>query len=287
MEISAAQVKLLREKTGAGPMECKKALQECEGDLDKAEKALKEKGLAAVEQRAGRATNEGKIFAQTSIKNGSSQGVLLELSCETDFVARNPEFIALGDAIATLILERGYTEPNDELNGMVLDLATKIRENMSLKRFQVIHGGEREILSKYIHGDGAIGVLVKLAADSPEDLTKDEVKTLAFDLALHTAAFNPLALDRDKIDPAFIAEQKEIYKKQIETDEKLAGKSETVLQNALNGKINKYLSEICFLEQGFIKEEKNSVAKTLENLSKQVGTTLRITDYGYFKVGGS
>jgi hypothetical protein len=137
--ISASDVKALREKTGAGMMECKNALVETDGDFAKAEKLLKEKGLAAVEKRAGRATNEGKIFVK--IKDSGIQGstaVLVELVSETDFVARNPDFIALGGAIADKILEKSYTEPNDELNGMVSDLATKIRENMSLKRIRIV-----------------------------------------------------------------------------------------------------------------------------------------------------
>jgi elongation factor Ts len=167
--ISAADVKALREKTGAGMMECKNTLVETEGDFAKAEKLLKEKGLAAVEKRSDRATKEGKIFVKIRDKGeAGSTAVLVELVSETDFVARNPEFIALGGAIADRILEKGYAESDlspegevfGELGAMVTDLATKIRENMNLKRIKLIHAGAGEYLTSYIHGEGAIGVVV-------------------------------------------------------------------------------------------------------------------------------
>ncbi|MDR2757898.1 MAG: translation elongation factor Ts [Spirochaetaceae bacterium] len=281
MEISAADVKKLREKTGAGIMECKNALTSTQGDFAKAEKLLKEKGLAAVEKRAGRATNEGKIF----IKIKDRTAVLVELASETDFVARNPEFIVLGGAITDRILEKGYAEPNDELNGMVSDLATKIRENMSLKRVQVVKAAANEYLTQYIHGDGAIGVVVKMGADKGEIYEKEEAKNFAFSLALHIAAFNPLALDKSKIDPVFLKEQEDIFRKQLEGDEKLTGKPPQVLDNILKGKVNKYLADVCLLDQGYVKDEKITVAQALADYGKQLGAKLTINDYVYLKVG--
>ncbi|MDR1956758.1 MAG: translation elongation factor Ts [Treponema sp.] len=281
MGISAGDVKRLREKTGAGMMECKNALVETNGDFNQAEKLLKEKGLAAVEKRVDRATNEGKIF----IKIRDRTAVLLELASETDFVARNPEFIALGDMLASRVLDQGYTEPNEELAGMVTELATKIRENMSLQRLKVVHAGANEYLTQYIHGDGTIGVLVKVAADKPEVFSREEVQDFVFSLALHVAAFKPLALDRTKIDPEFLQEQEAIFRKQLEGDEKLAGKPPEVLNNILQGKLTKYLSDICLVEQGYVKEEKITVAQALANCGKQVGADLQIVEYLYFKVG--
>ncbi|MDR2028498.1 MAG: translation elongation factor Ts [Treponema sp.] len=281
MEISASDVKRLREKTGAGMMECKNALVSTEGNFEQAEKLLKEKGLAAVEKRADRATNEGKIF----IKIKDRAAVLVELASETDFVARNPEFITLGETIADRILEKAYTDLNDELTGMVTDLATKIRENMSLKRFKVVQAGPDEYLTQYIHGDGAIGVVVKLGADKQEALAQKEVQTFAFNLALHIAAFNPVALDRTKVDPAFLKEQEEIFHKQMEGDEKLKGKPANVIENILKGKVNKYLSDICLLEQAYVKDEKLTVTQALAEYGKQAGAVLTVRDYVYFKVG--
>jgi elongation factor Ts len=281
MEISAADVKKLREKTGAGMMECKNALVAAEGDFAKAEKSLKEKGLAAVEKRSDRATNEGKVF----VKIQGDKAVLVELASETDFVARNPEFIALGAVIADRVLEKGYTEPNDELNGLVTDLATKIRENMGLKRIRVVKAAASELLTQYIHGDGNIGVVVKLGADKPEVLKTEDAKSFAFGIALHIAAFNPMALDRSKIDPAFIKDQEEIFRKQMEGDEKLKGKPAAVVDNILKGKVNKYLADICLLEQGYVKDEKLTVDKALAECGKKLGAALSINEYVYFKVG--
>jgi elongation factor Ts len=281
MEISASDVKRLREKTGAGMMECKNALVSCEGDFAQAEKLLKEKGLAAVEKRSDRATNEGKIFVK--IENGAA--ALVELASETDFVARNPEFIALGELIAATALAKGYTEPNEELVALVTALAAKIRENMSLKRLRVLKADAGELLSSYIHGDGNIGVAVKLAADKPEALQQDAARAFAFDLAMHIAAFNPLALDKTKVDPAFLKEQEEIFRKQQEQDEKLKGKPEKVLENILQGKVNKYLADICLAEQGFVKDEKLTVTQALAEKGKALGAVLTVQDYVYFKVG--
>jgi elongation factor Ts len=281
MEISASDVKRLREKTGAGMMECKNALVAAEGDFDRAEKLLKEKGLAAVEKRSGRATNEGKIF----IKTQDRTAVLVELATETDFVARNPEFIALGEAVAGRIIEKGYTEPNDELNGMVTDLATKIRENMSLKRIRVVKAGDHEYITQYIHGDGAIGVVVKMGADKPELFNTEAARAFAFTIALHVAAFNPMALDKGGIDPAFLKEQEEIFRKQLEGDEKIQGKPANVVENILKGKVNKYLSDICLLDQGYVKDEKVTVAEALAQYGKELGAKLTIDEFVYFKVG--
>jgi elongation factor Ts len=280
-DITTADVKKLREKTGAGMMECKNALVSTEGDFGKAEKLLKEKGLAAVEKRSGRAANEGKVFV--AIKNGAA--ALVELATETDFVARNPEFIALGGVIAERVLDGGITEINDELSGMVTGLASKIRENMSLKRIKVIKAGADEYLTRYIHGDGAIGVVVKMGSDKPGVFENEEAKSFAFSIALHVAAFNPLALDRGRIDPAFLKEQEEIFRKQMELDEKVKDKPANVIENILKGKIGKYLADVCLLEQGYVKDEKVSVTQALAECGKKLGAKLSINDYVYFKVG--
>ncbi|MDR1252413.1 MAG: translation elongation factor Ts [Treponema sp.] len=282
-EISAVDVKRLREKTGAGMMECKNALVSSDGNFEEAEKLLKEKGLAALEKRSGRAANEGKIFVK--INAGGSAAVLVELSSETDFVARNPDFIALGGAIAGKALEKDWTEPNDELKGMVTDLAAKIRENMGLKRLTIVKAGANEFLTQYIHGDGNIGVVVKCDSDKPEIFKDEEVKDFIFSLALHIAAFNPHVLDRSKIDQAWLTGQEDIFRKQMEQDEKLTGKPANVLDGILKGKVNKYLSEICLLEQGYVKDEKLTVAQALAECAKKAGAKLNITDFVYYKVG--
>ena len=282
-EINAADVKSLREKTGAGIMDCKNALKETDGDFAKAEKMLKEKGLAAVEKRSGRATNEGKIFVK--VKENRS-AALVELVSETDFVARNPDFITLGGAISDIVLEKNYTEPNEELNKMVSDLASKIRENMNLKRIKLMQAKEGEYLVSYIHGDGAIGVVVHFCADKAEAFSNEEVKAFAFSLALHVAAFNPMALDATKIDAAWIKEQEDIFRKQMEQDEKMQGKPANVLENILKGKVSKFLKEICLMDQPYVKDDKMTVAQAMSDANKRFNANLKVLDYVYFKVGG-
>ncbi|GHV79687.1 hypothetical protein AGMMS49944_14780 [Spirochaetia bacterium] len=196
-----------------------------------------------------------------------------------------PNSSSWGGVIAGKVIEKGCTEPNDELAGMVTELATKIRENMSLKRIKVLKAGANEYLTSYIHGDGNIGVVVKLGADKPEVLQQPAAKTFAFDLALHIAAFNPLALDKSKVDPAFLKEQEEIFRKQQEQDEKLKGKPANVLDKILQGKVSKYLADICLVDQGFVKDEKQTVAQALAEKGKQLGAAITINDYLYFKVG--
>ena len=282
-EISAADVKKLREKTGAGMMECKNALVSSDGDFAKAEKLLKEKGLAALEKRAGRATNNGKVFIK--MKDDNSAAVLVELNAETDFVARNPDFIALGEKIAADALAKGVTAPNDELSGLVQDLATKIRENMGLKRLCLVKASSNEFLTQYIHGDGNIGVVVKCESDKPEIFKTEDVKSFIFSIALHIAAFNPLAIDKTKVDQAWLKEQEEIFKVQMGQDEKLKGKPENVLEGILKGKVSKYLSEICLMDQGYVKDEKITVAKAVEECGKKAGAKLAVTEYVYYRVG--
>jgi elongation factor Ts len=281
MEIKANDVKTLREKTGAGMMECKKALVEAKGDFARAEKLLKELGLAAVEKRAGRATNEGKIFVR--VLNGKA--AMAELSCETDFVARNTDFISCGAEIIDTVLAKGKDAKSEELAGFVRDAASVIKENMSLKRYLYIESGSGEYLHEYIHGDGKIGVLVRAKADSPAAFAKESVKALIHDIALHIAAFNPSFLDRTKVSPDYIKEQEGIFKKQLESDERLKGKPANVIEGALKGKLNKHLGEICLLDQGFVRDEKQTVAKVLAAEGNASGCVLSITEFFYFRVG--
>jgi len=277
VEIKAADVKKLRDKTGAGMLDCKKALMEAEGDYAKAEKKLKELGLAAAAKRSGRATNQGRIFtAVTENKAG-----ILELACETDFVARNKDFIALGNSLLEKVIENGYTESNEELEAMVKDVISTIKENMSLKRFETLDIAENEAAADYIHGEGSLGVLVKMKAENPAVLQNDEVKSFLFDCALHAAAFNPLYLDKSDVDDTYIREQEEIYRKQVAE----LGKPANVVDNIVKGKINKHFSEICFLQQGFVKDDKTSVENTMKELGKKVGSSLSITDFLYYRVG--
>lgn len=277
MDIKAADVKKLREKTGAGMIDCKKALTEANGDFEKAEKYLKELGLAAAAKRSGRATNEGRIFTKVD----DTMAAAVEISCETDFVARNKDFIALGNDIASTIIEKGLSEKTDELDEKVKAAISTIKENMSLKRFTTLSIGENEMVKDYIHGEGSIGVLVKLKGDSAETIKNEAVQEFAFDCALHIAAFNPQFLDREQIDEKYKADQEAIFRKQAEN----LGKPEKVIDGIIKGKMNKHFSEICLLDQGFVKDDKTSVAKKMKEVAKQAGGTLELIDFVYYKVG--
>ncbi|MDR0409273.1 MAG: translation elongation factor Ts [Spirochaetaceae bacterium] len=281
MAVTAADVKKLRDATGVGPAECKKVLTETDGDFDKAVKILKEKGLAAAAKRADRATNQGRV----TVKVKDNAGVLVELATETDFVARNPEFIALGETITDKILNENYAETDERLTAMVKDLATSIRENMSLKRVKLIKASAGQHLASYIHGDGAIGVIVLVSADKPEVFAKEEAQAFIFSLAMHAAAFNPLAVSAADVDPAILKEQENLFRKQMEQDEKLKGKPSNVLEGILKGKLNKYLADICFLDQNYIKNDKITVKQALADEGKGLGAVFKIEQYCIFKVG--
>lgn len=277
VNIKAADVKKLRDKTGAGMLDCKNALVETNGDFQLAEKKLKELGLAAVAKRSGRATNNGRVFSRIT----SSKAVVLEIACETDFVARNKDFIALGDTLLDVVFQNDLTEITSELENLVKELISTIKENMTLKRFTVIDIADNEAAADYIHGEGAIGVLVKIKADDASVLTSDRIKEFLFDCALHIAAYNPLYLSESEVDADYLAEQKDIFINQVAALDKPAN----VVENIVKGKLNKHLSEICFLKQGFVKDDKSSVAAVLKALSKELGTKLDIVDYKYFRVG--
>ncbi|MCL2792247.1 MAG: translation elongation factor Ts [Spirochaetaceae bacterium] len=277
MEVKPTDVKKLRDQTGAGMMDCKTALAEAGGDFDKAIKVLKEKGLAAAAKRSSRATEEGKIF--TKIEEGKA--VILELSCETDFVARNENFIKLGKELAEEIIASGAESVNEKLSGMVTTAISVLKENMTLKRFKTFLVANNEYAADYIHGAGNIGTIIKLKAENSEVFKKDAVKELATDLTLHAAAFAPIALSEKDISDVYIKEQEEIFRKQAEN----LNKPENVLQGIIKGKVSKHLSEICFLNQPFVKDDKRKVSQVLADLSKEAGSKIELSGYLYYRLG--
>jgi len=281
MEVKPIDVKNLREQTGAGMGDCKKALIEAEGNIEQAIKILKEKGLAAAAKRSARATKEGKIF--TKIKG--NKAVILELNCETDFVSRNEKFVALGDKLADEIIATGATAVTPELSTLVTEAIGVIKENMALARFKVLDIADNEYAVDYVHGVGNIGVLVKFKADNKAMFENDAVKAFAFDCALHIAAFAPVALSPDKISESYIKEQTEIFQAQMALDEKVAAKPDKVKAGILQGKLNKHFSEICFLDQAFVKDDKKKVSQVLAETGKAAGGKLEVVEYVYYKLG--
>ena len=276
MEIKATDVKLLREKTGAGMLDCKNALVKAEGDFARAERLLKEQGLAAAVKKSERATNSGKIFSRVD----AERGILLELTSETDFVARNAMFQELGQALLSKVAEQKLTEPTDELHVMVKETIGKIKENMQLRRIVTLKLGPNDVLVEYIHDD-RIGVLLRFTLGDRKVYENPKVKETLFDCALHVAAFAPMFLSRDKVSAEFLGEQEAIFTKQAEQ----LGKPANVTQGIVKGKVAKLLSEICLMDQPFVKDDKRKVSKVLEDLGKEAGTKIELAEYAYVKLG--
>ncbi len=279
MAITAEDVKRLRDATGAGMMDCKKALMKSNGDFDAANKFLKEMGLAAIAKRQDRATNNGRVFVRVA----DDKAVIVQLSCETDFVAGNAQFAELGENIATAVVENGYTSINDELNGMVNDLITVIKENMALKQVIVLPLGENEFASSYVHGEGSLGVVVTFKADKAGVADDPVVKEFANDCALHVAAFTPSYFTTSSVDPAYIAEQTDIFTAQAA----LLDKPAKVVEGIVKGKLSKHLAEICFLQQKFVKDDSVTVEQKAKEISKSVGGKVEITNYTYVLAGSA
>lgn len=277
MEIKASVVKKLRDTTGAGMMDCKKALVKAEGDFAAATKILQEMGLAAVAKRADRATDNGSVFTKVT----KDKAILVEISCETDFVAKNEDFKKLGESMCSVIAEKGYTEINDELNGMVKDLIATIKENMTLKTVLVIDLAENEYATTYIHGAGEKGVLVEFKADSAAAFENEAVKEFCYDCALHVAAYTPAYLDESAIDADKIKELEEIFTKQALG----MGKPEKIVPNIVKGMLAKHFKEICFLDQAFIKEDKLSVEQKMKQVAKEANCKLEITGFQLYTTG--
>ena len=276
MAITAADVKALREKTGAGMMECKKALTECNGDIAEAEKSLKEKGLAAMAKRSERATSEGRLF----IRQDGNKIAVIELTCETDFVAKNADFIAVGEKMLDVTLAKGYTKVEAEHEEILEPLKVSIRENMKIAKVEVFDVPATASAAYYVHSDFKTGAVVII-----DGSTADSVKTFAKDCCLHIAAFTPSYTSKKDVPQSYIDEQKEIFKAQMDQDEKMAGKPENVKEGILQGKINKHLAEICFEDQMFVKDDKKTVTAKLAETGKEVGATLSFVVAKLFVLG--
>lgn len=265
MAITAADIKTLRENTGAGMLECKKALEEAGGNLKEAEKILKEKGLAAMEKRSDRATGEGRIV----IRQDGNRIAIAEVTCETDFVANNDDFVAVAEKAAEITLKSGESGVTDEHKALIDEIAIKFRENMAVRRADLIEVGANAAAGTYVHSDNKTGAVVVV-----EGASSDDVKSFAKDCCLHLAAFTPAYITRSDVPESYINEQKEIFSAQMAQDEKMASKPDGVKAGILQGKINKHLAEICFVDQAFVKDDKVTVAKKLEEISKGAGADL-------------
>lgn len=289
MAITAAMVKELREMTGAGMMDCKKALTETDGDMDKAVEFLREKGLAKAQKKANRIAAEG-IVVDVVAEDGKSAVV----NSETDFVAKNEKFRNYVKTVADQALTTEAADIDaflaekwhlDESKTVAEELAAQIAvigENLKIRRFQQVKE-ENGFVASYIHAGGKIGVLV----DVVTDVVNDEVKEMAKNVAMQVAALKPLYTSRDEISADYIAHEKEILLAQIKNDPKESAKPEKVIEGMINGRVNKELKEICLLDQVYVKAEdgKQSVKAYVDSVAKAAGANITIKGFVRFETG--
>lgn len=285
--VTAQLVKELRELTGAGMMDCKKALSETGGDLKKAVDVLREKGLSSAAKKAGRIAAEGVVSSYVS--NDFSKGTLVELNCETDFVAISPLFVGLSKEICEIASENSCDNVSDIENlnykfsdefstvkDAIVGLVAKLGENISLRRVVNYYSNDG-VVNTYIHGDGKIGVVIELKSD----LKNEEVVKVAKDLCMQVAATNPMFLDINSVDQNVVDKERQILKTQALNE----GKPEQVVEKMVEGRIKKYFQEICLVEQGFVKDPDLTVKKFIENKSKELGSKMEIVRFSRFEKG--
>ena len=292
MAVTAAMVKELREMTGAGMMDCKKALTATDGDMDKAIEFLREKGLAGAQKKAGRIAAEGIV--DTLVSEDGKSAVIVEVNAETDFVAKNEKFRDYVKEVAKQALTTSaadmdafFAEPwiNDSsltVKEQLSSMISIIGENMNIRRFKQVKE-ENGVIVSYIHAGGKIGVLV----DVVSDVVNDEVKEMAKNVAMQVAALKPLYTNSSEVDADYIAKEKEILLAQIKNDPKEAQKPEKVIQGMIQGRINKELKEIVLLDQTYVKAEdgKQSVGKYVEEVAKKNGAKITVKSFVRFETG--
>lgn len=286
-EISAKLVKDLREMTGAGMMECKKALTEADGDLDQAVDVLRTRGLAAAAKKAGRATNEGLVVPK--VADDGLSAALVEVNCETDFVSRNEVFAALADKVATAVLENNPADAEalaeaavdgQTVSEIITEGIHTIGENIQVSRFEYLSttkGG----YSSYVHGGGRLGIVVQFDFEKPETAQSETFKTVAKDIAMQVAAANPGAVSRDSFDKELIEKEMSIYKAQAAE----SGKPENIQEKMAEGRMEKFYKENALVEQAFIKDPDTTVRAILENASKELGDTITVVCFARFGLG--
>ena len=291
MEITASMVKTLREKTGAGMMDCKKALQETDGDMEKAIDLLREKGLSKAAKKADRIAAEGLIGVEVS--SCGKNAAILEINSETDFVAKNEEFQQLVKDVTNLVLEKSPATLEDllalELNGQKVQdelnaKISKIGENMNIRRFERLSVENGKIIS-YVHGAGKIASLVKLETSSQDA----KIEELGKDIAMQVAAMNPKYISEKDVDSEYLEHEREVLKQQaINENNELPQerrKPEEIVLKMLEGRLKKELKEVCLLDQAFVKEPKKSVADVVSETAKAVGADVIVVQIVRFEVG--
>ena len=285
MSFTAKDVQALREKTGCGMMDCKKALVETDGNMDAAIDFLREKGLAQQAKKADRIAAEGLGLA--TVIDGV--GVVVELNAETDFVSNSDTFRDLTAKIAAVIAKQNpadvdallaCTEDGVTVEEMIREVFLAVRENIKVRRFERYEG----VISTYVHAGGKIGVMVKFNADAAV-ADNDTFKEMAKDVAMQIAAVNPQYLDEASVPAEVIAKEKDIRIAQMKEDPKMANKPDAILGKIVEGKMGKYYSEVCLLNQAFVKDDSLTVKKYVDAKAKEIGSEIAVASFVRFEKG--
>jgi elongation factor Ts len=291
MAITATQINELRKSTGAGMLDCKKALEEVDGDFEKAVDFLRTKGLAAAAKKAGRAATEGMVaaFISDDLKNG----VLLEINSETDFVAKNEKFQAFVASIGAHILATSPADVEAMLQQPFSGDASKtvqaflgesisiIGENLQIRRFAKYDVQGDGCIGSYIHAGGKIGVMVQIASPALTDANKDALQGFVRDVAMHSAAAAPAYVSRDQVPADVLEREKEVYRAKA----KESGKPDAIIEKIIDGQINKYYADICVLEQAFVKDTDKTIQQVAKECGNAVGGTVSVARFERFVLG--
>ena len=288
MAVTAAMVKELRERTSAGMMDCKKALVESDGDMEKAIEWLREKGLSQAAKKASRIAAEG-VVAQY-VNEDASVGVIVEVNCETDFVAKTDNFLNFANSVAkhialanpadvdAMMNQKFVDDESKTISDMVSDATVAIGEKISIRRFERYE--TTGVISTYIHLGGKVGVIVEVAADE-NGKANDEVKVFAHDLALQIAAARPEAVRREEVDVEKLNKEKEILRAQALNE----GKPEKIVERMVEGRIEKYYKEVCLLEQIFVKDSEKTIKGLMGEIAKKANAKLDVVKFARFERG--
>ena len=282
MAFTASDVKTLRERTGCGMMDCKKALTEADGDMEKAIEVLREKGLAAVAKKAGRIAAEGIVVSV--VDKEKKVGVVLEVNSETDFVAKNADFVAFVNRVAKVIVDSNPADvealmsckyaTGEDVASMLQEKVLTIGENIQIRRFERLEGD----MIAYVHGEGRIGVMVMFDTDVAD---KEGFEAYGKDVAMQVAAAMPQYLNKESVDPAVVEKEKEILTAQAINE----GKPANIAEKMVMGRIAKFYKEVCLVEQPFVKDGDITVAKYTENVAKELGGHITITGFVRYEKG--
>ncbi len=278
--ITAALVKDLRDRTSAGMMDCKKALEVSEGDVEKAIDWLRQKGLSNAAKKAGRDTSEGLVALKASDDNGKA--AIVEIMCETDFVARGDDFKNFTSDIVGRVFDKN---PADDaaLQALVGDdlkqLIGTLGENMSVGRFCRMEVAGSGVVGSYIHSNGKIGVLVEVSCQKAETAAKPELFDLARNIAMQVAASNPAALDDESLDADLVEREREVFRKKTLEE----GKPANIVEKIVEGRIKKFYQEVCLVNQAYIRDDKVTIKELVANTGKELGDDLKVVQF--FRIG--